>query len=169
MNNYGIKYLYGIFLLCFISSCKQRDANNAPANMNEKPAIFAYHFFDSSVPPQYHRSYSVTVFESGSIFYHVDVYGDTIGKAEHDLIEGQWEILIEQYGKLNAENGKFIGDVTGSSMSELLVYHQNGDTLFYILYDNPDEIPLNIHQLSTTICSYATHLDSLKRLDYTEK
>lgn len=75
----------------FLISCQNK------ASMDK----IVYHFGDSSVPPQYHRSYEI-VATADSIHVTVDSYG-TI------LAEKSYSISVEQFGNLVSiiEQGKY--------------------------------------------------------------
>lgn len=51
-----------------------------------------FHFQDSSVPPEYHRSWTLTVTD-GRAYVVVDSYGDVVGEDTVEVPAGVWEDL----------------------------------------------------------------------------
>jgi len=66
-------------------------------NINTKITKIVYHFKDSSVPPQYHRSYTITVTRD-QIHIIVDSYGDIISDSTFDMPENEMNNLIKFIG-----------------------------------------------------------------------
>lgn len=52
-------------------------------------------FEDASVPPEYHRSYTITL-DARGVDATVDVYGKVIASAHHTLGAAQWARLVEE-------------------------------------------------------------------------
>lgn len=59
-----------------------------------KADTIVYRFKDSSVPPQYHRSYKITVTKSEAKAV-IDSYGDIINKSQVELKDGQFNEVLE--------------------------------------------------------------------------
>lgn len=64
--------------------------NNIDTNITK----IVYHFKDSSVPPQYHRSYTITVTRD-QVHIIVDSYGDIISDSTFDMSENKMNNLIK--------------------------------------------------------------------------
>jgi hypothetical protein len=67
-------------------------------------------FRDASVPPQYHRSYTITL-QAGSIRKAVDSYGTPISSADAPLEKAELDKLLADLGKLGLKDGA--GDLAG--------------------------------------------------------
>lgn len=78
------------------------DANDTAAESSEELAFdpttvkIDYIYTDSSIPPEYHRSFSLTI-EDGVGTVVVDVYGDEVDRAEADIDVAAIEELIRAY------------------------------------------------------------------------
>ena len=59
-----------------------------------------YEYGDSSVPPEYHRSYKIRV-EGLSLGIVVDSYGDIINKKSFKLTEGDIKEIFQSLNKIN--------------------------------------------------------------------
>jgi hypothetical protein len=64
-------------------------------------AQITYHYGDSSVPPEFHRSYTLTI---GATEVHavVDSYGDVLGDVTVDLPAEVWDGLVADAGSVAA-------------------------------------------------------------------
>jgi hypothetical protein len=62
-----------------------------------------YRFGDASLPPQYHRSYTVTVTET-KMNVLVDSYGEKIEEAAFDLKSGDFKGLMDAFAKAGIKN-----------------------------------------------------------------
>lgn len=89
-----------------------------------------YSYYDSSVPPQYHRSYTITVTAS-SLAIIVDSYGDIISDKKYDCSPEQFNNLLKLLDagkvknvKLKKENG-----CTGGTGEGINCYRA-GETVF---------------------------------------
>ncbi len=104
-------------------------------NMNLDPKQVTeviYSFQDASVPPEYHRSYSITINKNQAAI-EVDSYGDILAKDEFQFSEGQFEDLIStineaQLKECESNNEAQCTGSTGELISikegEKEVYHQ---------------------------------------------
>ena len=63
----------------------------------------AYRFGDASVPPQYHRSYTITV-TPGQARVVVDSYGDVLADKTHEITREQYEELVGSLSRRRIEN-----------------------------------------------------------------
>ena len=78
--------------------------NVSLAQKNEVTFI-KYRFVDASVPPDYHRSYTVTASES-DWHYTVDTYGKIISDSTQKMTEEWWKEIKLAYKKANLRIGK---------------------------------------------------------------
>ena len=78
--------------------------NVSLAQKNEITFI-KYRFVDASVPPDYHRSYTVTATES-NWHYTVDSYGTIISDSTKKMTEAWWREIKHAYKKANLRLGK---------------------------------------------------------------
>lgn len=62
-------------------------------------AVVAYEFHDSSVPPQFHRSYVLT-FDRKQAHIVVDSYGDVLADETVDMTDEAWLRVSETLGSL---------------------------------------------------------------------
>lgn len=67
--------------------------------LSTEVAEVVYRYTDSSVPPLYHRSYTVTV-SPGSARIEVDSYGEVLAEAETSISPEQWASLTTAYQSL---------------------------------------------------------------------
>ncbi len=85
-----LAFSFTVFLF-FIVGCPGKPIN--PSELMKADTV-VYKFQDSSVPPEYHRSYTINVTKSKANIV-VDSYGDIISKKDVELKEGQFEEVLE--------------------------------------------------------------------------
>ena len=66
-------------------------------------AVFVYRFTDSSVPPPYHRSYSIDVSES-TVHLTIDSYGDILLDETYTILPEQYNDFIKKLIALKLKN-----------------------------------------------------------------
>lgn len=64
-----------------------------------------YRFIDASVPPQYHRSYTITVSKSNA-HIAVDSYGDVLAEKDFPVSSRQFDNLLTSFQKNKIRNCK---------------------------------------------------------------
>jgi hypothetical protein len=92
-----MKYL-PILMLFALSSCQ------TPAVEFSRITKIEYRFDDSSVPPQYHRSYSITVTEQ-ELRIVVDSYGDILADKKYHIDTARFTALLLDLEKLGIKTG----------------------------------------------------------------
>lgn len=111
--------------LAFAVGCK----GSAEAGEPSAPVQFdevVYRFQDASVPPEHHRSFTITV-NPDTALRVVDSYGDEIERSTHALKEGQFAELVSVYekAKLRAGSGsKELAGCTGGTGETLRLLEQ---------------------------------------------
>lgn len=104
-----IKTISGVFLITILllgSSCvmKKQSFDNA--------SKIVYRFGDSSVPPKYHRSYSVCLTEQ-KISVKVDSYGDILADTSYLISESQFKEALKIANECEFSNKKKSEDREG--------------------------------------------------------
>lgn len=68
--------------------------------------VVRYHFGDSSVPPEHHRSYTVTVSKTKARIV-VDSYGDVLHRATEPIDEQTWAGLVGDVSAMLEDGGEY--------------------------------------------------------------
>lgn len=89
-----------------------------------------YYYTDSSVPPQYHRSYTITISEN-KIRIIVDSYGDILNDKEFDINASQFENIKKSILKNKIRKGKKVESkgCTGGT-GDKIEYYEHENLLF---------------------------------------
>jgi hypothetical protein len=89
-----------------------------------------YHFGDASVPPMYHRSFTLTV-TTGKITVVVDSYGEILADESYDISATQFDDIKKSLRIHKISNCTLVDDegCTGGT-SESISYSSAGDELF---------------------------------------
>lgn len=95
-----------------------------------------YCFQDASVPPEYHRSYCITIYKAhGTI--EVDSYGDLLVKEEFKLKGGEFESLVSIINEAQLKVCDSNNDPTCSgSTSELISIKEGQQEVYHRYIDN---------------------------------
>ena len=83
-------------------------------------AVIEYRFTDSSIPPEYHRSYTLRVTKDETSI-SIDSYGDLLYQAEVPTPEQAWQDLTESYPSISSLISPPEGSCTGDTSSAVLV------------------------------------------------
>jgi hypothetical protein len=127
------KWLLPLFLAFFLVSAVS-DAhgnNNGEVKMtNNDINEITYHFGDASVPPRYHRSYTIKV-TAGSIRIVVDSYGEVLADKEYEIAPEQFNAIKRSLAKSRIKNCALDGEdgCTGGT-SESISYVDNQGNQF---------------------------------------
>lgn len=85
-----------------------------------------YHFQDASVPPEHHRSVTITVTRE-NLLRIVDSYGDEVSRDLRPLTPERFDALVAAYEKAGLEKkkaGKDLAGCTGGTGESLRVSNQ---------------------------------------------
>ncbi len=72
----------------------------------EQVDTFTFRFSDSSVPPEYHRSWTVEMSADGAGTYVVDSYGDVISEGTVELDDETWSRMLATIPDVDGEVGE---------------------------------------------------------------
>ncbi len=96
------------------------DASDTALSLSDE-AVIEYHFGDSSVPPEYHRSYDLTV-TKGNVHIVVDSYGTLINEVDRPLDDDVWSVLIDEVDSVDGlAEGSSDDGCTGGTSSTLKI------------------------------------------------
>jgi len=133
LNKYKRKTIAIFFLaLCImltgIDACDNHEGEHNVTQTTIKE--ITYHFGDASVPPKYHRSYTVTV-TADSVNIVVDSYGDILADEEYEITTKQFDDIQRSLERNNIRNCTLGSDegCTGGT-SESISYVNNKNEIF---------------------------------------
>ncbi len=90
-----------------------------------------YNFQDSSVPPQYHRSYDIVItFDKATVT--VNSYGTILADTSYALTKGQFQSLVMQTRILPQSGEDLTRGATGQKSHNIDLYE--GENNYYSLY-----------------------------------
>ncbi|MFC1885235.1 hypothetical protein ACFL2O_10745 [Thermodesulfobacteriota bacterium] len=98
--------------------------------MNTAIKEITYHFGDASVPPKYHRSYTITV-TAGSVRIVVDSYGKILADKAYEITPEQFDSIKRSLASNKIKNCTLDGEdgCTGGT-SESISYMDNKKKMF---------------------------------------
>lgn len=85
-----------------------------------------YRFIDASVPPQYHRSYTITV-TAGSAAVVVDSYGDILAEKSYPMAAGEFRKIKQSFAKHDIRNCPPVENsgCTGGTSEKIACFNQD--------------------------------------------
>lgn len=93
-----------------------------------------YHYSDSSIDPEFHRSYTI-IWEAGEKgFMSVDVYGDTIATTNFKITAERFKKL-QKLSTKTQYRGEKTSDASGTSHQLIQLYTQKNKT-YELYWDN---------------------------------
>lgn len=87
-----------LFLIGSFSACKSILSRKKMEEKLKDLEHFSYEFTDSSVPPPFHRSYTIDV-DKDTVHLTVDSYGDTLAQKEYPMPENGFELIANAFLK----------------------------------------------------------------------
>lgn len=106
---------------CASSGGVKSDNDPITDAMWNKVAEIEYDFGDSSVAPEYHRSYSILVTQTEATI-RVTSYGDVLLEKTYKMTPAQWQKVIENLKKLNIRRCEVCADPCDGGQSEYFVF-----------------------------------------------
>lgn len=140
---------YTAFLILVLTSC----SNTPPLVLDSKnPIEVQYAFNDSSVPPEYHRSYIITIRET-KIHVIVDSYGDVLADAIYPMNSVQFHLLIQKINEANLKSGRNTpNEPCDGGTSENLTIKESGVQVYNGYFDHcADEVPAEMGNIASVI------------------
>lgn len=125
-----MKYIVFLFIPLFFSCSSQLEVSK------DKVDAVEYHFQDASIPPEYHRSYSIKV-TADKLNVVVDSYGDILAEKEVALAAGLFDKLIETINNAKLVETDFGVNVPcdGSTTENLQIF-ENGKKVYDTYVDH---------------------------------
>ena len=102
---HALNTLAGLLLTTLGCSVAQAGSSPIDGKVWTQTDKIEYYFADSSTPPDYHRSYSLTVTKTEARIV-VDSYGTTLLDKTYKLKKGQWAKAVEALKKLDIQSKK---------------------------------------------------------------
>ena len=94
------------------------DPADEAVELDPASATVEYHYQDSSVPPEYHRSYTLTVTQ-GEADLVVDSYGDVLHDETAPIDEAAWEDLLAAVSEDGLSGGGAADGCSGGTGRDL--------------------------------------------------
>lgn len=85
-------------LASLVAGCGGDDDDADDVSLSDDAQI-TYAFGDASVPPEFHRSYTLTI-DATEVHAVVDSYGDVVGEVTEDLPAEVWDGLVADVGSI---------------------------------------------------------------------
>lgn len=126
-----MKYLYLLLVSAMFVACgsNQKSTSDKKMETSTQADKLVYHFGDASLPPQYHRSYTVTVTAS-TLHIIMDSYGDKIGEKSFELKSGDFKGLMDAFTKAGIKNCDMKEEpgCTGGTSESVTLFNKDAKT-----------------------------------------
>lgn len=139
-----------IGLLLFFTSCDDKKVELSTDTVSS----VTYEFYDSSVPPEYHRSYEIELFvEEGSVSVNVHSYGDILHNESFDYSNGQESTLFDLLNKIDPAFKIEEGNSCSGGTGEMLRIAMKDGTShsMYIDHCDHDDFPKSCGDVKAVI------------------
>lgn len=125
-----------------------------------------YRYQDSSVPPKYHRSYSIiATATSGTI--KVDVYGKEIASATFAVSAEQWAEFQKLAQEIEKAGEKIARGATGTS-TQILVLLDKNKLKYRLAWDSLSEAKATTEAFAAKVKALVPNLGELRDTEYKE-
>ncbi|HOZ30608.1 MAG TPA: hypothetical protein PLL66_06790 [Bacteroidales bacterium] len=118
-----ISYWFPLIFLAVIVMATTESCSNKKLSKNKISKII-YSYGDSSVPPKYHRSYTITATQD-QIRIVVDSYGNILADTTYQMTEESFGVLTDNLVKSKIKNIKKVEDnkgCTGGTSKSIQVF-----------------------------------------------
>lgn len=127
-----------ILLLLFISMIAL-SCNHKISDMDKQQIeSIKYRFKDSSTPPRFHRSYTITVYAE-KVDVSVDVYGTTLADETYKIEPSVLKNLIDNTDLLDPPRRKITNGATGTKGYTISI-SGNGKSIYKLYWDSLQEV-----------------------------
>ncbi|MBN2015582.1 hypothetical protein JW766_02005 [Candidatus Dojkabacteria bacterium] len=137
-----IVVIISVLILCISSAglllwfLKNRKGDDDHDKVYSDIVEIEYRFTDASVPPEYHRSYTIEV-TPDSISIKVDSYGDILVEEEYDINEKEFQEIVDSLAKNKIDKKKLSSDndgCTGGTSESISYIKEDGGTFEASVY-----------------------------------
>ncbi len=146
-----------VFALFIFTSC-----------MSTQPTFdrVEYRYQDASVPPKYHRSYTIDIDATAkTIKADVDVYNKPLANATHTLSEADLKKLTDLASKIEAPTTKTTKGATGTK-TFIIRLHNAGKPTHELIWDSMNTVNADTEAFVTFVKSLVPNLDELRQTEY---
>jgi hypothetical protein len=152
-----IKMQYLFIVLFIFTSC-----------MSTKPTFdrVEYRYQDASVPPKYHRSYTIDIDATAkTIKADVDVYNKPLANATHPLSDADWKKLEDLASKIEAPSTKITKGATGTK-TFIVRLHNAGKPTHELIWDSMNTVNADTEAFIEFVKTLVPNLDTLRQTEY---
>jgi hypothetical protein len=127
-------YFTLVLQVTVLINCAGMKSNNQPSGSGQITKI-VYDFGDASVPPPYHRSYTITL-TGDSISKHVHSYSETISNVSKPVTNEQFASVVKIIDDCKFTNGKEKENTacTGGVSETVSIYSQDERVYYGSVY-----------------------------------
>ena len=95
-----------------------------------------YQFTDSSVPPEYHRSYQIEI-DSALVKTRVTVYGEEIALDSRPITPSKFDLLCKESERVQ-KSGEYRINMSGTTFSHLTISTLSGEIYKEVKWEGDD-------------------------------
>ncbi|MCB9032388.1 MAG: hypothetical protein H6553_00965 [Chitinophagales bacterium] len=126
-----------------------------------------YRYDDSSIPPEYHRSYIISV-TSNKAQIVIDVYGDIILDTNFVIDTNQFTTLVTAAKQLERAKSRIRKNVDGASYKGIRLYYQD-EVIYNLYWDKAKKMEPYTTQFAEQIQALIPNLKELLDTPYIEE
>lgn len=123
-----------------------------------------YRFQDASVPPMFHRSYTISI-DAQNTTTNVDVYGKALADDTHATQASDWKQLQDLATKLDKPATKIANGATGTK-TFIIRLHNGQKPTYELIWDSLNEVSADTEAFVTFLKSLVPNLADLRKTTY---
>jgi len=123
-----------------------------------------YRFQDASLPPMYHRSYTIDI-ANKMVKTDVDVYNKPLANDSHALQDADWQKLQELAAKLEAPTTKISKGATGTK-TFIIRLHNEGKAVYEMIWDSLNTVNADTEAFVEFVRGLVPNLSQLRETPY---
>jgi hypothetical protein len=133
----AVAALAGAVLASALVACGDDSTGDDAVVLDPATTSVVYAFYDASVAPDYHRSYTVTV-TADSARVVVDSYGDVLFDVTEPIDDALWQRTLATAAEFSSAKSVTNEGCAGGTAEQLLVIDGAGQNVFEVFVDHCD-------------------------------
>ena len=122
-------------LIALVACGDSDESGDDEVQLDPATATLEYRFNDASVPPEFHRSYTLTA-EAASAHLVVDSYGDVLHDVTEPVDDELWQGVLDAAAAVSTGTDDTSAGCAGGTSEELRVFDDEDQALIDVTVDH---------------------------------
>ena len=135
-TRWATRAILAVGALTVVVACGDSDeGGDGEVVLDPETVTLEYRFNDASVPPEFHRSYTLMA-EAASAHLVVDSYGDVLHDVTEPVDEELWQSVLDAAATMSNVTGDTSDGCAGGTSEELRVFDGDDEALIDVSVDH---------------------------------